>query len=68
MFYETGGNNQNLLSSPTSDTGDHNSQQDQYDFGTLSGSDTKRQMHYQNNLNVINSVLLRKLAINKLSR
>lgn len=50
-----------------SDTGEHN-QQDQYDFGTLSGSDTKRQIHYQNNLNVINSVLLRKLAINKLSR
>ncbi|CRK92270.1 CLUMA_CG005758, isoform A, partial [Clunio marinus] len=50
------------------DTGDYSNQQDQYDFGTLSGSDTKRQMHYQNNLNVINSVLLRKLAINKLSR
>ncbi|KAG5679901.1 hypothetical protein PVAND_009437 [Polypedilum vanderplanki] len=49
------------------DTGDF-SQQDPYDFGSLSGSDTKRQMHYQNNLNIINSVLLRKLAINKLSR
>ncbi|KAG5679900.1 hypothetical protein PVAND_009436 [Polypedilum vanderplanki] len=48
-------------------TGDF-SQQDPYDFGSLSGSDTKRQMHYQNNLNIINSVLLRKLAINKLSR
>lgn len=53
---------------PCLDTGDNSAQQDQYDFGSLSGSDTKRQMHYQNNLNVINSVLLRKLAINKLSR
>lgn len=43
-------------------------QAEQYDFGTLSSSETKRQMHYQNTLNIINSVLLRKLAINKLSR
>ncbi|KAL7035915.1 hypothetical protein ACKWTF_008621 [Chironomus riparius] len=49
------------------DTGDYN-QPDPYDFGTSSGSEAKRQMHYQNNLNIINSVLLRKLAINKLSR
>ena len=49
------------------DTGDYN-QQDPYDFGSQSGSEAKRQMHYQNNLNIINSVLLRKLAINKLSR
>lgn len=49
------------------DTGDAN-QAEQYDFGTMSGSETKRQMHYQNTLNIINSILLRKLAINKLSR
>lgn len=62
------GNNYNLnFPFNITDTGD-SSQQDQYDFGTLSGGDVKRQMHYQNNLNVINSVLLRKLAINKLSR
>lgn len=49
------------------DTGD-SSQSEQYDFGSLNGGDPKRQQHYQNTLNIINSVLLRKLAINKLSR
>lgn len=57
----------NFLIFIPSDTGDYN-QQDPYDFGSQSDSQAKRQMHYQNNLNIINSVLLRKLAINKLSR
>jgi hypothetical protein len=50
------------------DTGEHANQQEQFDFGTSSDSDIKRQKHYQNSLNIINSVLLRKIAKNKLSR
>lgn len=51
-----------------SDTGDQINQQEPYDFGTSADGDMKRQKHYQNSLNIINSVLLRKLAKNKLSR